>query len=67
MFGYMLDYKPTVINVEGDVYTLKCTVSKFMNYFSPFGKEFTILDNEELKQKMLNFFKNAYLNLEKEN
>lgn len=66
MFGYMLDHKPTVINVEGDVYTLKCTVSNFMNYFSAFGKEFTILDNDELKQKMLNFFKNAYLNLEKD-
>lgn len=66
MFGYILSHRPTVIKREGDVYSLKCTVSNFMNYFSAFGMEFTILDNDELKQKMLYFFKNAYLNLEKD-
>ena len=66
MFGYTLSHRPTVIKREGDVYSLKCNISNFINYFLTFGKEFTILDNDELKQKMLNFFKNAYLNLEED-
>lgn len=65
MFGYILSHRPTVIKREGDVYSLKCTISNFINYFSTFSKEFTILDNNEIK-KMLNFFKNAYLKLEKD-
>lgn len=66
MFGYILSHRPTVIKRESAVYSLKCTIFNFLNYFSTFGKKFTILDNDELKQEMLNFFKNAYLNLEKD-
>ena len=36
MFGYILSHRPTVIKRDGDVFTLKSTISNFMNYFSTF-------------------------------
>ncbi len=48
--------RPIIEQINEDTYEIRCSMAKFFNYFMQFGKEFTILNNDELKQKFYNFF-----------
>lgn len=60
----MLDYKhynkPETKSLKNNVYEVTCTLSNFLNYFCQFGREMAILDNDDLKERMRKFYKEAY-------
>lgn len=62
MVNYFLDNRPDMEQIEGKEMEcrVRCTLPNFIEYFKPFGKEMVVLDNEELKEKMLKFYEDAF-------
>lgn len=58
---FFTDHRPYMERVSGKDLVLKvrCTMHNFVEYFKPFGKEAVVLDNEELKERMLGFYEDG--------
>lgn len=65
MIKFKTSGKPLVEQVYDNLYLVFATEASFLNYFKSFGKELKILDNDELKEKLALFHKEAYENFKK--
>lgn len=62
MIKFKTNGKPLIKQVYDNIYLVYTTEANFLNYFKSFGKEFKILDNDNLKEKLALFYKEAYEN-----
>lgn len=62
MIKFKTNGKPLIKQVYDNIYLVYTTEANFLNYFKSFGKEFKILDNDNLKEKLALFYKDAYEN-----
>lgn len=60
MFKYRFHNRPNAKKIDDLTCEVSCTLTNFVNYFLPFGKEIEILNNSELKSKFAKFYKEAY-------
>lgn len=60
LLNFKIYNKPSITKLDNDTFEVSCTISNFLNYFYQYGKETQILDNDELKEKMRIFYKQAY-------
>lgn len=63
MLNFKMHNRPNIININDNIYEVSCTISNFLNYFIPLGKEITILDNEDIKGRMRKFYSLALENI----
>ena len=56
MLNFRFQDRPVIFEVAKDIFEVSCTASNFINYFIPFGKELKIINNDEIKAKMANFY-----------
>ncbi len=58
-------YRPIVDRIEGDHYFFKCSIDQLAQYFSRFGSECYVIRPNNLRLRLINYYKKAYLNLVK--
>lgn len=61
MADFLTENRPDMEEVQGNdmEFKVRCTLPNFLEYFKPFGKEAVVLDNEDLKQRMISFYQDA--------
>lgn len=59
MMEYRLHNRPNIHQKEKDVFEVTCSLSNFIHYFLPFGKEIQVLDHPEIRKRMLDFYEQA--------
>ena len=62
MYEKCYNDRPLFINfdVENNIMTFESTMSNLFIYFKQFGKHAIVLEPIELKEKLSNFYSNAY-------
>ncbi len=56
LFEKIYLYRPTPINIEGDVYTFDCSANQLLYYFERFGEDALILSPKKLGIFMRNYY-----------
>lgn len=59
MLKFRYHERPDICHIADDEYEVSCTLSNFIDYFIPFGKEISVLDNDDLKERMFKFYSAA--------
>ena len=65
LFNKIYTYRPIVKKIEDDIYYFDATADQVLFYFSRFGKEANVLNNESIRHRLYSFYKGGY-NLYKE-
>lgn len=59
-------YRPVVDRIEGNHYFFKCSIDQLTQYFSRFGSECYVIKPNNLRMRLINYYKEAYRNLVKQ-
>ncbi len=65
MFTKIFINRPKPLKIEDDIYYFECSINQLFQYFSRFGSEALVLDNEKLTNRLFNFFYFGYKNIKK--
>lgn len=65
MFTKIFINRPKVIKIEDDIYYFETSINQLFQYFSRFGNEALVLDNEKLTNRLFNFYYFGYKNIKK--
>lgn len=57
--------RPKPLKIEDDIYYFECSINQLFQYFSRFGSDALILDNEKLSNRLFNFYYFGYKNIKK--
>ena len=65
MFTKIFINRPKPLKIEDDIYYFECSINQLFQYFSRFGSEALVLDNEKLTNRLFNFYYFGYKNIKK--
>ena len=65
MFTKIFINRPKPLKIEDDIYYFECSINQLFQYFSRFGSDALILDNEKLSNRLFNFYYFGYKNIKK--
>lgn len=63
MFTKIFINRPKPLKIEDDIYYFECSINQLFQYFSRFGSEALVLDNEKLTNRLFNFYYFGYKNI----
>lgn len=61
LFNKIYTYRPVATKIEGDIYYFDATADQILFYFSRFGKEANVLNNNYIRNRLFGFYKGGYL------
>lgn len=65
MFTKIFINRPKPLKIEDDIYYFECSINQLFQYFSRFGSEALVLDNEKLTNRLFKFYYFGYKNIKK--
>ncbi len=65
MFTKIFINRPKPIKIEDDIYYFECSINQLFQYFSRFGSDALVLDNEKLSNRLFNFYYFGFKNIKK--
>ncbi len=65
MFTKIFINRPKPLKIEDDIYYFECSINQLFQYFSRFGSEALVLDNEKLTNRLFNFYYFGFKNIKK--
>lgn len=60
MFNKIISYRPIPNKINGNVYSFNASRDQLFFYFSRFGKEATVINDEKLNESLYYFYMNGY-------
>ena len=60
MFTKIFINRPKPLKIQDDIYYFECSINQLFQYFSRFGSEALVLDNEKLTNRLFNFYYFGY-------